>query len=1098
MADITAIFEALQNFAYRITQKMAPPFSGEPEDQLRSPFETFMQAAGQALSKQIVCKGETLLPGRLGKPDYGILDSGLLAGYVELKAPGIGANPKQYRGHNRDQWKRFKSLPNLIYCDGNEWGLYRSGERIRPIVRLSGDVVTDSKNAISESDAKAIVPLLTDFLSWQPIVPKNVKDLAELIAPLCRMLRDDVSEALKDSQSPLVQLAQDWRQLLFPDATDEQFADAYAQTVTFALLLGRSEGADPLTLDNAEKALAADHSLLSRALRVLTDPSAKAEISASLSLLLRVIAEVSPEALKGPKDPWIYFYEDFLAAYDPKLRKDAGAYYTPVEVVHAQVWLIDDLLTNKLGKKLGFADSDVVTLDPAMGTGTYLIGAIDHSLDRVKELQGPGAVPGQATALAKNIYGFEIMVGPYAVSELRVSRALSDRGTKLPKEGPRIYLTDTLESPHTTPPQLPLFLKPIAEQHKKALEVKEKVPVIVCLGNPPYDRHEAADDTNKARTGHWVRWGDDGKGTEAIFNDFLNPAIQAGHGVRAHNLYNLYVYFWRWALWKVFENETAQGAGIVSYISASSYLDGDAFVGMREHMRRVCDEIWILDLGGEGRGTRRSENVFAIQTPIALAVAVRYGKPQKDKPAIVHFCRIEGTRNEKLNSLDAIVGFDKMKWENCPTGWQDTFRPAGKGEYFTWLLLTDLFPWQQSGAKVGRKWVISPDLNVLKKRWQSLCQSPKQERSSLFKNSPTGRKAHDNPVQLPPSKTRLKPVQELENSAQVPSIISYAYRSFDRQYLIADARLIDRPSPPIWLAHGDKQIYLTSLLTKPLGKGPALTSCSIIPDLDHFSARGAKDIIPLYRDRDGKNANVTPGLLENLEEALKLKMTLEDFLAYIYGVLAHPEFTNRFASELETKELRVPITKDSSLFRKVRDIGRRLLWLHTYGERYVPKGQHRGHIPKGKAKCVKPVGGEPEVYPEQYNYDVTSQTLYVGEGRFSPVKPETYEFEVSGLKVVQSWLSYRMKLGHGRRSSPLDEIRPQRWTNEFTTELLELLWILEATIKLYSKQKALLSAVISGPILTSKELPEVPEEARTAPSQQDTGRLFSNEDSKNK
>jgi predicted helicase len=173
-------------------------------------------------------------------------------------------------------------------------------------------------------------------------------------------------------------------------------------------------------------------------------------MSASLDLLLRVIAEVPPATFVGPKDPWLYFYEDFLAAYDPKLRKDTGAYYTPVEVVHCQVRLIDDLLVNRLNKSLGFADPGVVTLDPAVGTGTYLLGVIEHALNQVEEEQGEGAVAGQAATLAKNLYGFELMVGPYAVAELRVSRALRDRGASLSADGTHIYLTDTLESPHGT------------------------------------------------------------------------------------------------------------------------------------------------------------------------------------------------------------------------------------------------------------------------------------------------------------------------------------------------------------------------------------------------------------------------------------------------------------------------------------------------------------------------------------------------------------------------------------------------------------------------------------------------------------------------
>ena len=125
--------------------------------------------------------------------------------------------------------------------------------------------------------------------------------------------------------------------------------------------------------------------------------------------------------------------------------------------------------------------------------------------------------------------------------------------------------------------------------------------------------------------------------------DFIQPAIDAGYGVHVKNLYNLYVYFWRWALWKVFEHETSRGPGVVSFISAASYLDGDAFCGMRKHMRRLCDEIWILDLGGEGRGTRKSDNVFAIQTPVAIAVAVRSGKAKRNKPAKVLYCPDRGS-----------------------------------------------------------------------------------------------------------------------------------------------------------------------------------------------------------------------------------------------------------------------------------------------------------------------------------------------------------------------------------------------------------------------------------------------------------------------
>jgi Type ISP C-terminal specificity domain/N-6 DNA Methylase len=1094
MTQATTIHQKLQTFAATVTEKMTQLTAGEPEDQLRGPFESFMKGVADALGWKIVCTGETPLPNHLGRPDYAVHMNQLLTGYVELKAPGTGATAKHFKGHNRDQFNRFSAIPNILYTDGNEWALYRDGKLIDKVIRISGDVATEGKKAVTTEDAHAVEQRLRDFLMWEPIIPTDkkgkidLKGFAALLAPLCRMLRDDVTDALKDANSPLVELAKDWRQLLFPDASDEQFADAYAQTVTFALLLARSEGADPLRLDSAEVALAAQHNLLSRALEVLTDPVVQKIMRASLDLLLRVIAVVPAARLSGPEDPWLYFYEDFLAVYDPKLRKDAGAYYTPVEVVRAQVRLINDLLVNRLNKPMGFADPGVITLDPAAGTGTYLLGVIEHALSGIEAEQGPGAVAGQATTLANNLYGFELMVGPYAVTELRVSRALRDRGAQLPKDGTHIYLTDTLESPHAEPPHLPLFLRPIAEQHAKALKVKSNVPVIVCLGNPPYDRHGAIDENNKSQSGGWVHWGDSEDGSDGILQDFRQPAINSGHGLHVRNLYNLYVYFWRWALWKVFEHPTTHGPGVVSFISASSYIDGDAFCGMREHMRRQCDEVWILDLGGEGRGTRKTDNVFAIQTPVAIAVAVRAKKARKDTPAKVHYTRIEGKRNYKLKQLNEINDFTCVQWQDCPDDWQAPFRPAGKGDYFVLPLFTDLMPWQHPGVMLCRTWPISYDLNVLKKRWYGLLEH--EDRAKAFRETRDRLIIKEYSSQLPLEK--LQPsIKKACKSDPVPMIVHYSFRSFDQQWILADSRLGDMLRPDLWRAHGMKQIYLASSVVLELGGGPSITSSSYIPDRHYFAGRGGKDIFPLYRTADATEANILPGLLDLLSSTYykSKKVIPEDFLAYIYGVLAQPAFTARFAKELETRELRVPITKDATLFKKVRDTGARLLWLHTYGERFIPKGKKRGQVPSGETKNTKGVPGHVECYPESFKYNDTTRTLHVGDGEFAPVAPEVFVFEVSGLKVVQSWLKYRMLKGAGKKSSPLDDIRPKCWTSQFTTELLELLWVLDATIEGYPQQAKLLKEVVDGECFKVDELPEVPQEMRKPPSRP-TANLF--------
>ena len=1090
MLTENAIYDALRIFANEVTAKSGSVISGEPEEQLRAPFEALLQVAGNALGMDVVCIGEVHLQERLGKPDYAINAGGLLAGYAELKAPGKGVTRQRFQGHDRRQFDRFRQLPNLLYTDGNEWTLYRYGIRQRPIVRLAGDVANGGNRAVTAQNADELLPLLGDFLAWEPVIPTvqcdgqdklDVKELVRQLARLCKFLRDDVAESLLDESSPLRNTAEGWRQLLFPNAPDARFADAYAQTVIFALLLARSLGAgaaDTLTLDNARSALQGPHNLISAALEALTDSQARAEIAPAVNSVLRLAGAVPVDALAADADPWLYFYEDFLAEYDSKLRKDAGVYYTPLEVVRAQVGLIDDLLVNHLDRAQGFAAPGVITLDPAAGTGTYLLGVIEHTLRQVADRQGAGAVPGVAAQLARNIHGFEIMVGPYAVTELRVANALRAAGAGQPDDDAQIYLTDTLESPNRQPMQG--FFGPaqaLSQEHERALRVKKDVNVLVCLGNPPYDRH-SADST----VGGWVRFGDEGdegRANQPILEDFLKPARDAGHGGDLKNIYNLYVYFWRWALWKVFEQHDTAGPGIVSFISASSYLNGDAFAGMREHMRRVCDDIWILDLGGEGRGTRRDDNVFKIQTPVAIAVAHRNGAKAEDKPAKVKYARIYGTRSEKLSFLDGITDASKIVWKDCPDDWQSSFRPVETGAYFTWPLLTDLMPWQHSGVQLKRTWPISADVATLEQRWAELLTA--NDRAVAFRETDDRQINKSYRVELMGYRDTT-PIADVAPNALTPPIRRYAYRLLDRQYLIADGRLLSRPRPDLWRSHSENQIYLTSLFTQPLGSGPAMVASALIPDLHEFrGSYGAKDILPLYRNADATEPNILPGLLEGLSAAYGRAVTPEDFVAYVYGIMAQPAYTERYYRELDTREVRVPLTKDGNLFERVRAVGARLLWLHTYGERFAPEGASRGQVPNGSARNTVPVPNDADGYPESFRYDPTQQTLYVGAGEFSPVTPAVYEYEVSGLKVLQSWLKYRMRDGAGRKSSPLDEIRPTLWPAQFNAELLQLIWVLEATLAIYPEQQELLNSVVAQECFTVNDLPAVPAGMRKPP-----------------
>jgi len=486
-------FESVCHFAEQVRKKFSLKVDFSPEAQLTSPVEELFKSIGSPSGKTVEVVTEVHVSEVSGRPDMGVTVNQLLIGHVELKAPEKGADPKKFKGNDRIQWHKFQDLPNLIYTNGSEWVLFRNGEKVGSLIRFSGDVTQDGAAAITEKDADRLDLLFHDFLSWQPVVPSTPKALAEILAPLCRFLKSDVLEAVQDPASDLSNLAKDWRRYLFPDADDKQFADAYAQTLTYALLLAKFSGASILTTDSAAKTIKAGHKLLSDALKILSVDDARKAIEIPVSLLERVIGavDVSKLSAKSEGDLWLYFYEDFLGAYDSKMKKDRGVYYTPVAVVQAQVCLIDELLASKFGAEDSFADSKVVTLDPACGTGTYVLAALRHALDKIEAAKGQGMRVNAATIAATNLHAFEILVGPYSVAHLRLTQQIIAENSAVPADGVHVYLTDTLESPHAVPPQhLPLTYKNLGEEHKRAQKVKAETPVLVCLGNPPYDRQE--------------------------------------------------------------------------------------------------------------------------------------------------------------------------------------------------------------------------------------------------------------------------------------------------------------------------------------------------------------------------------------------------------------------------------------------------------------------------------------------------------------------------------------------------------------------------------------------------------------------------------
>ena len=530
--------------------------AGSPEDQLRAPLEGLFRDLSILVGlpdAAVALVGESTLGALATRPDYAVTVQDALVGFIEVKAPGKGADPRRFTdNHDKKQWAKLKSLPNLLYTDGNGFSLWRNGQIVDKIVLLEGDV----QSAGAKLSAPAtLLPLVGDFLRWSPIPPRTVKQLAETSARLCRLLRDEVTEELERGNPGLTSLAQEWRGLLFPQATDAEFADGYAQAVAFGLLVARARDIElKRGIDKAALELRKSNSLIATALRLLTDnPDVQGALDSALRTLCRVLDAVDWSALtKGDVDAWLYFYEDFLEVYDNALRKRTGSYYTPPEVVAAMVRLVDEALRDPalFGLPLGLASPEVTLADPAVGTGAYLFGALRCIADTVEKDIGPGAVPGAIAAAAERLIGFEMQFGPFAVAQLRlmaeVQTLMSVEDGKRKKKAEererdlpplRLFITDTLGDPYAAQTQLSTMTLPIGESRKQANAIKRGEKITVVIGNPPYKEKA------KGRGG----WIEAGSAERASAMSLWTPPPKWGVCAHAKHLKNLYVYFWRWA-----------------------------------------------------------------------------------------------------------------------------------------------------------------------------------------------------------------------------------------------------------------------------------------------------------------------------------------------------------------------------------------------------------------------------------------------------------------------------------------------------------------------------------------------------------------------
>lgn len=1087
---------------------------GEPEAQLTNPVATLLQDFGALHSMKVVTVRETslktagggLVSEGLVRPDYAIMVDGVLTGYVELKAPGKNIDPASFtkKSHEYRQWQRLRNLPNLLYTNGTEWRLYRYGE---PVLTSTGYDAVHMHGSFSGhgtlSAPDALATFFLNFLRWVPAPIKSADQLVETLAPLAALLREemllglavqektykaDQAKAKKKGEEdfvippPLVGLRKDWRDTLAPSTSNEEFADSFAQTVVFSLVVALSENLDLSleTFSTMAGRLRSQHGLLGNALSLLTDHlDEKSSLYNALAVIVRVMDAASWADISGGKsDVYLHLYEHFLKVYNPEQRKKTGSYYTPVEVVDQMVRLVDDALRAYLGKEHGLASEGVSVIDPAMGTGTYPLSVM-HQVAKTDSL-APAARTRALNRLAKNLYGFELQSGPFSVAELRLNETLKEMGAEVPEDGLNLYVADTLSDPYAK--QKPVngnTLRLLSQLSNKATRVKREVPIQVCIGNPPYkDKAEGM--------GGWV---ESGFRSADVASPILDDFRAQGMGKYEYVLKNLYVYFWRWAFWKVFEDsfralegqpDSAQRAGVVCFITADGYLHGPGFAGMREYIRRSSSRGWIINVTPEGKRPPAKNAVFAIETPVSIALFLREEKTDEETPADIRYVALHGTFAEKMQAL-AALNLDGAEFEPVRSGWGDKFAPEAGGDWDSYPEIPDFYTSCFPGVKPNKTWVYAPSESVLQERWAELIEGNDLEvRAERFKET-RDTKITEGKKPLPGSDTFQGSLESLNEQIarefipDTPNIVQVGYRSFDRQYILADARLADMPRPKLWEHRVPGQIFIVEQHARHPQAGPGLYFDALIPDMNAFNNRGG-------RAHPALTIGGAPNLTEPAAQMLRERFGNNapgDLVYYLAALTGHPGYVRTFDEPLQQAGIRVPLTADPELWERAVQLGKQVVWLHTYGERGepLPGMKYLHQLPEGAdytlpTPTVDMGSAMPEKKPSFSPDPVNSLseeennpamgTVSFGQARCENVEKRVFDYTIGGNQVLGLWAKYRLKKPVVRRSSSLNDIVQREWPEAWSEEYERLLYTLTHLVHLEPAQEKLLDEVLAG------------------------------------
>ncbi|RYG60054.1 MAG: DNA methyltransferase [Alphaproteobacteria bacterium] len=955
-----------------------------------------------------------------GAPDY-ILEKGEIpVGFIEAK--DIGVNLDKLNPRELEQQKRYlASLDNLIYTDYLEFRFYQKGQLVSTVKlgEVAGDKIVLVPDAVTP-----FVNHIKNFAEYKTQTIKSAKQLAEMMAKKALLIKDVFTNILNnDKNTSLHAQYAEFKRVLLHEVTKEEFADIYAETLAYGLFTARLHDTTKDTFSRGEA-----YGLIPRSnpfLRQLftyvgTDLDDRAVwiVDALCEIFLATDVEKLMTSFNrgtGRHDPFLHFYETFLGEYNPSKKKSRGVWYTPEAVVGFIVRAVDEVLQTHFGLPQGLADTSKTTiqvqkhsvtgrsmvkedkevhrvqvLDVATGTGTFLAEVIAQIHDKYKAQQGMWSSYVERDLIPR-VHGFELLMASYAMCHMKLELLLQETGYK-PKgaNAPRlnVYLTNSLQKPDKDKNYLPL-LDWFSSESNQASDLKRETPVMVAIGNPPY-------------SGVSSNMGDD------LIVDIEDYKYVDGvhFGERKHWLHDDYVKFIRLGEHFVAKN----GEGVMGYITNHSWLDNPTFRGMRWHLLKTFDDIYILDLHGNAKKKEicpdgsPDKNVFDIQQGVAILIGVRRKHEGKKKTlATVHHAELWGTRDSKYAFLNektlSTVAWQKVEYQE-PFYFFMPKNMEGDAAYQKGFGVDELFTLRNIGIQTSRDFLaIDETFDALSEKIKKFIDPLKADttiREEFFGGKSVGKYEKGDSRGWKIHSVRQKLLKN--NHAEL--IKNIAYRPFDNRKIYYSLDMVDWPRPSV-MRHFEHENYALLLPRQIAGNNfyhVFVTKLMAEMCLISNKTKEANQVFPLYLYDGGLLKTKTPNLDGMIWEKIKRKVgkAAEDPQAvfdYVYAVLHAPSYRSTYAEFLKSDFPRIPYPTGAKQFEAMVALGAELRQLHLLE-----------HPACNKLLTTYPMDGSHMVDKVSY---ADGKVWINAEQYFEAVPAVAWEFYIGGYQPAQKWLKDR-------------------------------------------------------------------------------------------